>query len=278
MRLVYIITSFIFGIFIISWTWINYPETRNYMYDKIYKKKFNTLEVKYSAENIMEMHKKALLKDSAHTYLEPNLNFHPYLLMEVKYNRSHDRTAEGVILWSLTDGEMVLNTNSWDMTHGFKDCIGFGADKDDFKIINSLASHNGVMDRDSLQKTLNIDNDVLDQWIENCRRKNLIVQNGNNYRLHFQNPKLQVMPETKIEQSIVTKAGRYASRISKKFRPSQIEGIARSAFGNDFAIRKKTVIFLPVYSIKVQNPDGSLMTAYFNALNGKQLSQEQNLE
>jgi hypothetical protein len=278
MRIFYIVLSFILGISIISWVWFYYPDTRNNVLDKFSSKNLNTLEVRYTAEKIMEMYKKELLKDPSHKYLEPKLTFHPYLLMEVKYNRSTEKTAEGIILWSLTDGEMVLSTSSWDMTHGFKDCLGFGADKDDFKIINSLASRGGITDRETLQKILNIDNEVLDEWIENCRRKNLIVQNGNNYRLHFQNPKLQVQPETKIDQSIVTKTSKLALCIPKKYRPSQIEGIARSAFGNDFAIRKKTVIFLPVYNIVVQNPDGSQMTAYFNALNGKKLSQSQHIE
>lgn len=278
MRYVYIVTSCIFAIFITSWVWFNYPEARAYVYDFLSKKKFSTLEVRFTAENIMEVHKKDLLKDSSHVFLEPVLKFHPYLLMEVKYTRSQEKTGEGLVLWSLIDGEMVINTSSWEMTHGFKDCIGSGADKEDFKIINILAARGGSMDRETLSKNLNVDNDVLDQWIENCRRKNLIVQNGNNYRLHFQNPKLQVIPETKIDQSIVKKSGKYASRITKKFRPSQIENIARSAFGNDFAIRKKTEIFLPVYSIIVQNPDGSLMTTYFNALNGKKLSQSNHIE
>lgn len=278
MRIVYIITSFIFGIFAISWIWFNYPEARAYVFDFLSKKKFNTLEVRYTAETIMETHKKELLKDTSHVFLEPVLKFHPYILMEVKYTRSQEKTGEGLVLWSLVDGEMVINTSSWEMTHGFKDCIGYGADKEDFKIINILASHNGSMDRDNISKILNVDNDTLDQWIENCRRKNLIVQNGNNYRLHFQNPKLQVTPETKIDQSIVKKYAKYASRIPKKFRATQIENISRSAFGNDFAISKKTEIFLPVYSIIVQNPDGSLMTTYFNALNGKKLSQAHHIE
>ena len=278
MRLLSILTSFIFVVFIFSWVWFNYPEARVYIQDFISRKKFHTLEVRFSAENIMEAHRRDLLKDASHSYLEPILKFHPYLLMEVKYNRSQEKTGEGLILWSLTDGEMVISTSTWEMTHGFKDCIGSGADKDDFKIINALAAKGGTLDRETLFRILNIDNDILDQWLENCRKKNLIVQNGNNYRLHFQNPKMQVIPETRIDQSIVSKAGKSASRITKKFRPSQIEGIARSAFGNNFAIRKKTEIFLPVYSIVVQNPDGSLMTTYFNALNGKKLSQSHHIE
>ena len=278
MRFVSFITSLIFAVFILSWIYLNYPEARSVFSDISARKKFNTLEVNYSAETIMDIHKKELLKDSNHTFLEPDLKFHPYLLMEVKYNKSHDKTGEGIILWSMIDGEMVINTNIWDMTHGFKDCIGYGADKEDFKIINALASRGGILDRESLSKILNVDNDILDQWIDNGRRKNLIVQNGNNYRLHFQNPKLLVTPETRLSHSIVTKSAKSQSRISKKFRSTQIENIARSAFGNDFAIRKKTEIFLPVYSIVVQNPDGSQMTTYFNALNGKKLPVSNHIE
>ena len=100
------------------------------------------------------------------------------------------------------------------------------------------------------------------------------MQNGNTYRLHLQNPKLQVIPETKLDQWLVTKSTKHVSRVKKRYRPTQIETIARAAFGNDFAIRKTAEIFLPVYSIVVQNPDGSQMTTYWNALNGKRLLAE----
>jgi len=53
---------------------------------------------------------------------------------------------------------------------------------------------------------------------------------------------------------------------------------AKAAFGDDFAIRKTTEIFLPVYSIVVQNPDGSHMTTYWNALNGKNIDQAVHFE
>ncbi len=278
MRIVSILTSTVFAFFIVSWVWLNYPETRSWMSELFSQRNFNTLEIRYTAETIMDTYKKDLLKDPNHTYLEPDLKFHPYLLLEVKYTRSQEKTGEGIILWSLINGEMVINTNSWEMTHGFKDCIGSGADKNDFKIINSLAGRGGAMDRESLSKQLNVDNDILDTWIDNCRRKNLIVQNGNDYRLHFQNPKMQVVPETKFDQNIVSKSAKFASRITKRFRPSQIENIARYAFGKDFAIRKRTEIYLPVFSIGVQNPDGSQMRMHFNALNGKKLSQSFALE
>ncbi len=260
------------------WSWIYFPGFRSKVEDFMSSGTFQTLEVRYSAEAIMDSHRKELLKDSDHVYLEPTLKFVPYLLMEVKYNRTQDKTGEGVILWGLVDGEMVINTSTWEKTHGFTDCIASNASRQEFKIINALAARGGAWDREGLSKFLNLDNHILDGWIDSLRNKSLIVQNGNSYRLHLQNPKLQVIPETRLEQWLVTKSTKKAQRVKKRYRQAQIENTAKAAFGNDFAIRKTTEIFLPVYSIVVQNPDGSLMTSYWNALNGKRISQPFNIE
>lgn len=253
------------------WTWNYQPKVRTKIEELLSSSTFQTLEVRYSAEAIMDAHRKELLKDTDHVFLEPTLKFIPYLLMDVKYNRSTDKTGEGIILWGLVDGEMVINTGTWEKTHGFTDCIASNATRQEFKIINALASRGGSWDRDGLSKFLNIENNILDTWVDSCRKKSLIVQNGNTYRLHLQNPKLQVVPETKLDQWLVTKPTKHALRVKKRYRSTQIENIARAAFGHDFAIRKTTEIFLPVYSIVVQNPDGSQMTTYWNALNGKRL-------
>lgn len=258
--------------------WHKFPHVRTKAEDFLSSGTFQTLEVRYSAETLMETHRRELLKDNEHVYLEPSLKFYPYLLMEVKYNRSFDRTGEGVILWGLVDGEMVINASTWEKTHGFRDCIASNATRQEFKIINALASRGGSWDREGLSKFLNIENHMLDEWAEACRKKSLIVQNGNSYRLHLQSPRLQVIPETRLDLNLVTKRTKSAERARKRFRSAQVEQIARAAFGPDFAIRKTTEIFLPVYSITVQNPDGSQMTSYWNALNGKRLSQPYYLE
>lgn len=272
----------LFALFSLSlggfWSWAYLPGFRSKVEDFLSSATFQTLEVRYSAEAIMEAHRKELLKDNDHVFLEPSLKFLPYLLMDVKYTRSHDKTGEGVILWGLVDGEMVINTSTWEKTHGFTDCIASNATRQEFKIINALAAKGGAWDRDGLSKFLNIENNILDNWIDNCRKKSLIVQNGNTYRLHLQNPKLQVIPETKLEHWLVTKPTKHAHRVKKRYRPAQIEMVACAAFGNDFAIRKTTEIFLPVYSIVVQNPDGSQMTSYWNALNGKRFIPPYDLE
>lgn len=232
---------------------------------------FNTLEIRYSANQIMEAHRKELLKDNRHKYLEPTIKFYPYLLLEVKYAVSNRKTKEGVMLWDLTDGEMVINTKQWEKTHGFGDCIIAGTDRHEFNVINVLASKGGSADRETLSKTLKVDNDILDTWIESCRRKHLIVQRGNGYRLHLDKPKLRVAPTTQLDERLVTKSQRHTDRLARHFSLSQIEKITRAAFGSDFAIRKTTDIYLPVHCIVVQNPDGSLHSTHWNALNGKRL-------
>jgi hypothetical protein len=228
--------------------------------------------VRYSASQIMEKHRRVLLKDNRHRYLEPVLEFYPYSLLEVKYTTADHKTHESVILWDMTDGEMVMNTKNWEKTHGFGDCIEADATVQEFKVLNLLAKKGGAVDREGLIKSLNVENEILDSWVESCRKKKLIIQAGNQYRLHFQNPRLKTLPETNVDERLVTKPHKDAIRLPRLYSISQIEKIARAAFGHDFAIRKKADIYLPVHSIIVQNPDGSVHTSHWNALNGQRMS------
>lgn len=247
------------------------PEVKNKVEEILHSGSFNTLEVRYTASQIMDAHRRQLLKDNRHKFLDPTLKFYPYLLLDVKYAVSNKKTKEAVILWDMTDGEMVIDTKNWEKTHGFSDCINANADRHEFKIINTLAYKGGSADRGDLFKALHVDNDVLDAWIEGCRRKQLIVQSGNRYRLHLEKPLLQIIPATKIDERLVTKPHRNAERVPSRYSLAQIEKITQSAFGNEFAIRKTVDIYLPVHCIVVQNPDGSIHTSHWNALNGRRM-------
>ena len=72
-------------------------------------------------------------------------------------------------------------------------------------------------------------------------------------------------------QRQATSQFRDANRIARHYSLAQIERLTRAAFGNDFVIRKTSDIYLPVHCIVVQNPDGSIHTSHWNALNGKEL-------
>ncbi|MEN9343796.1 MAG: hypothetical protein RLZZ453_583 [Chlamydiota bacterium] len=272
MRLLFtliVLAAACYGLFLLSGS---QPHVTTKIHEMLNTGSFNTLELRYSAAQIMDAQRKKLLKDSRHRFLEPSIKFYPYLLMEIKYAASSRKTKEGMILWDMTDGEMVLSTKDWEKTHGFSDCIEASVDKQEFRVISTLASKGGVADRDALSKTLHVENEVLDAWVEGCRNKRLIVQTGNRYRLHLEKPLFQLVPLTKIDQRLVTKAHQNTDRVPQRFSTSQVEKMAKIAFGSDFAVRKTALLYLPVHCITVQNPDGSVHTSYWNALNGKPLS------
>jgi len=247
------------------------PEVRTRVEEFLNSGSFNTLEVRYTAKQIMDSQRRRLLKDNRHKFLEPSMKFYPYVLMEVKYSISEKKTKEGVILWDLNDGEMVIETKQWTKTHGLGDCIKANTDRHEFRVINVLASKGGSADRDTMMKALHVENEMLDAWIESCRRKQLIVQSGNRFRLHLEKPLFQTLPSTKINERLVTQPHRNAQRSPNRYSLAQIEKIAKAAFGNDFAIRKTVDLYLPVQCIVVQNPDGSIHTSHWNALTGKQM-------
>ena len=218
------------------WVTTHHPDLVNKIENFINKGELHTLEIRFGAQELMEAHKRELLKDKRHEYLKPALKFYPYLLMEVKYCLSDRLTGEGVILWDLRDGEMVIQTKDWEKTHGFGDCLSSHATKEEFKILNILARKGGTVDRESLSKTLRTENEILDSLIDSCRRKNLIVQAGNSYRLHLQRPKFNILPETRLDKKLVTQPVKRAARLSTRYSPQHIIHVAHAAFGNHFSM------------------------------------------
>lgn len=239
---------------------------------------FHTLEVRYSAEQILDRAQMELNKDDSYLFLEPQLKFAPYILMEVKYSRADEATGEGVILWDLIDGEMVIDGQSWDKTHGFADCITSKATRDEFKILSLLANEGGYLDREEILQGLHVDEFVLESWLDSCRKKKLIVQSGNGYRIHLENPRLNIAPYTQFDTPLVTQGYKYAERLTRRFSPVHIKEVAESVFGNDFVIRDLVDVYLPIYVISLQNPDGSLSTSRWNALTGSPLEHSTFLE
>lgn len=254
------------------WLWENNPQLVDTVAQYIENGDVLTLEARYTPEQIMEAHKFELLFDKRHSFKEPSLKFHPYLLIEAKYTDRVGKPKEGVVLWSLVDGEMVLDTDTWEKTHGFYDALLVKATPNEFKILNALASNGGAASRELLKKELHLEPDVFEPWIESARKKHLIIQKGNQLYLHLQNPKLLVTPQTKISHWLVTKPYSYAQRVAQRFSKRDIEKISKAAFGTDFTVRAMKEVALPVYSIEVLNPDGSVHTSFWNAINGQRIT------
>lgn len=271
MRLIKI--SLVLGLFGAAFWWVANPNNpfKEMVSQYIENGEILTLEAKYTPEQLIEMNSKELLVGKERSFKEPALKYYPYLLLDVKY-LSDKKSREGVVLWGLVDGEMILNTDNFEKTHGFEDAINANATSTDFKIMNAIAKSNGIAYYDELQKELKLDSDILDPWIESVRKKHLVVQKGNQLQLHFEDPKILVSPKTHFTEWVVKKPYNYDQRVSKKYSNSQIEKIAKAAFGSDFTIRSMREVFLPVYVLEVQNKDGSTMASFFNAITGQRIN------
>lgn len=234
-----------------------------YFFSALSSADFHTFKIRFPAEKIMESHKKELLKNGG-SYLEPRLSYFPYLMMEVKYTKMGGETREGMLLWGLSDGEMVLNVESWEKTHGYEDCLMAHASASDFKVLRAIALAGGSCEREKIGE---------EEGISSCLRKKLIVESGTKLRLHLQNPKLEIEPQTKLGEWVVTLPEGKVVKTKKRYSASQVVKMTEQAFGSDFAIRRTREVFLPVIEIAIQNTDGSVLTTYWNALTGKQLDE-----
>lgn len=257
------------------WFWQNNPEVRDFASDFVNKqlsqKEFQTLELRYTADQIMNTSRSDLIRDRKYKYLEPQLKFYPYVLLDVKFSRTPEKTEEGTMLWSLVDGEFILDTKTWEKSHGYQDCINAKVTKAEFLVLNMLASQEGLVPRKQLASLTGSDPHAIENTINSCKRKKLIVESKNGLRLHFDQPKLATYPVTNFDQPFVTKSYTSAVTVARNYTISQIKTLAEAAFGKDFAIRDAKEVFLPIYTIEVQNPDSTIKTAHFNAVNGSRM-------
>jgi hypothetical protein len=257
-----------YGVF---WLADKNPEVKQRLESYIKVSEVDALEIRHSAEQIMEENRRTLLRKSGAVYLSPTLKFYPYLLLEVKSSLEGAKTKESLILWDLTDGEMVLDGATWEKSHGFADCIQMGIQDQEFKIINYILQNGKARDEAEIAGEMKLDPAILDIWLKNCIRKGLVVASQGGYRLHLEKPRLAAAPETKIKRRPATKPYKATYKVPQHFSVARVERMAKIAFGGSFSIRRSSLIFLPVYHITVQNPNGSLHTSLWNAANGARL-------
>lgn len=237
-----------------------------------------TLETRHTAEEIMEAHRDQLIGTTERIFQTPSLYFYPYLLLDVKFYDKNNKTRESTTLFSLVDGEMVLDTDTWEMTRGFEDTLQAGATLQEFQILNLIASSKGSLTKEKIQKELNSTPDVLNSLFRALKEKKLIITRGNDVVLHFENPLFNVVPQTKMGSDVVIKPFRQGKNqgktISARFSPGKIERNAKAAFGNDFTIKDRKKIYLPVWRLPLLNPDGSLLITEWNALSGEKINSQ----
>lgn len=230
---------------------------------------FLALEPVYSLNQVLEAHRSELPIAKNSAKLEPALKFYPYLLLDVTYTQNDRKNRDGVVLWNMNDGEMILDTKSWDVTKGFGPLLTANSSNSDYRIVKAITARGNRISREQLRKTLGVDQDVLENWVFNAQRNNLIFVDGNIIRLRVPDTKVDVQPFTQIGQRLVTKSYSHVQKQPTKYSKEQITQAVQAVFGPSVAIRGTKEVFLPVYSVSVANPDGSSQTTYWNALNGE---------
>jgi len=254
--------------------WQNYDELvvkAEQMPPFLRTKNIVTFEATVTPDEIMQKHQKELLRDQSHTYGLVSTKYLPLVLFDVKYTKEDKKTEEGRLLWSLENGEMVLNTANFDMTRGFEDFILARAQDDDFRLINVLLKHGGIISKELFFEELGLDPDHAISRLDELRKKHLVTVRADSIRLHFASPVLKVQPQTVISHNFVTKSTDAKEQIVPKYSRDAIRKIAYAAFRPDFAIRGEQIIFVPVLEIDVQNPDGSTLKTYWNGVTGKRI-------
>lgn len=251
------------------WTWQN-TDVKDVVYQYVENGEILTLESRYTPEQIMEAHRAELIGTEKRAYQEPISKYSPYLLLQIKYFADDKKSREGIVLWGMEEGEIVWNTDTWELTHGFKDCLDCEANREDFKIIRALSKRfDGSASVEDLQKELHVERDVFDAWLAHAKDNHLIIQKGNVIQLHFENPKLIISPQTQLKQHLVSKPISNIQKASKAYSRNQLVKMAKAAFGEGFTIRSEQEIFLPVYTLSVKNSDGSVHFSDWNAVTGE---------
>jgi len=249
----------------------HYDELASYVTSSQKEGPILTFEAAYTPEELMQRHERELLKDQNHLYGKASVKFLPFLLMDVKYSRADKSTQEAKLIWNLENGEMVLDTQTFDTTHGFEDCINARAMEDDFRILHALHRHGGKATKEALAHELGMDQAVLLDRLEALRKKHLVAIKLDTVRIHLESPLLQVAPQTRVYHYFVTKNVPGDSQIAPRYSKDQVRKIAKAAFGPDFAIRSEHLLFVPIFQISVQNPDGSTLKTYWNGITGKKV-------
>lgn len=256
------------ALFLCSWIWLQWPVWTAWMNPNIPYREVLLFEPRFTAEQIIQSQSGQALFSETNDLQEPRLELHPYLLMEVKYLKNN-QSLEATVLWSLTQAEILLDSNRWQMTHGYYDCLLHGANAQEMTIVNALAQHGGNLDREALLRLIHRSDEQLDKWLHQCMKKQLVVQLGNTYRLHLQNPKLAHEPKSLLSSPLRKKNLGFAKVIIPKYRPQALIDLSHAAFGPGFSVRRQSMVYLPVYTIQVNFADGSTTTSKWNAHTGR---------
>ncbi|WP_213358129.1 hypothetical protein [Chlamydiifrater phoenicopteri] len=230
------------------------------------------IERSYSPEQVIENFKNR----NQDLYLEQC--FFPYLLLKARYQRENPsrngdyEILEGALLWSLVNGEVVMDTETWNCSQGFRECLISKADKHDMLIMQTLIALGGSANKEYLIERLSTRNFHVAKSIKNCHRKKLIFVQGDRVGIPFR--KFQplnncMMTMNRSLVSLIKPKG--AIMISERHSEDDVRSLASKVFGKNFYVIDMQKVFVPAYKITTKGIDGSQRIEYINAINGKRL-------
>lgn len=227
-----------------------------------------TLKPRFTTEQILNNARPELIQENTAKIKAPVTKMLPLLLLEVKYKGEDDRPKEGYWIWNSFQGELILNLNPLEMTHGFRDAINSRASLDEFRLIKALAVK-GSLNKDLLKRQLGL-NQNFESLLQTAQKKQLILVQGQNVKLHLQSPKIET-PSSIALPSFVLLPYEHSQIISHPFSKSEVAFALESAFGPNLKIRSIKEIFMPILEIDVEKKDGSHVLYHFNSVTGETL-------
>lgn len=205
---------------------------------------------------------------------EGRICYAPHLLVDVKYTLDGKTTKTGRMLWDLVTSELVLDTNQFETTRGFQDCLQSQATAEDFRILRLLSQNNGLLSKEQLQRELTLDEELLSARIESLKKKQLVVKVNETIRIHVDNPILGIEPTTKLTLPLSKITVKRHLLLPQEQTHQQLLSMIQVAFGPTVGIKGYKKLFIPVIELNRVNPDGSITTSHWNAVNGRPLAMD----
>lgn len=240
------------------------------MHSKDNEDTIETFETALQPEELLAKQSRLLLTPQ-HSFGPVSLIFAPHLLLNVKYSPDGKSSKASTALWDLTDGELVLNTNSFEHSQGFADCLVSQASADDFRLLHTLAQRGGALSKEVICKEMGGDDAVICERIESLKKRHLVIVSNDIVRIHVESPLIKLEPTTFITKPLVERTILYKAILTGKYTTSDIQSLVQAAFGQDLAIRSTRLVYIPLYEIQINNPDGSVRKTLWNAISGKEI-------
>jgi hypothetical protein len=198
----------------------------------------------------------------------------PFLYIKGEYRPS--QIGRQQLLWCLTTGELVLNTQNWKKTQGMRTLLSHRIAESEMAVLNELASFGGKQHEKQLLTRLGLSVPLFQNSCKNLQNYQLISYEAPYYKLNMPRSHFFVCPQTewwdgpKFTQT--TPSGRLIPATYNKEQVLHL--IEQGLFGKGFYVLSSQVIYLPLYAFQVKTKEGQIVSASWNSLSGRLLRKE----